>query len=208
MKKKVLFLVLASFMLAGCGSQPKDLESCKADIADFEYDISDENVDLKEYNGKLKYLYIQPAYEVNGKTYKTNLSDFWLNNDKVKLVIFGNGIKEVNDSVFNSSEVESVYFPKTMQVVYDKTLDYLHSEDEKIQIYYEGTEDEWNSIFAEYERQTVEEAWNSSEDMEEKGSAVGKSLADKLNSMMGSYDDSEFEYHYSVSEDSLESLMK
>ena len=45
MKKKVLFLVLTSFMLAGCGSQPKDLESCKADIADFEYDISDENGD-------------------------------------------------------------------------------------------------------------------------------------------------------------------
>lgn len=211
MKKKILSLLLVSEMalsMVACGSQPKDLSDSKANIEDFEYDISKNHISLKEYNGDLKILYIQPNYEVDGKIYKTVLTDLWIDNN-VNFVIFGNGIRDVNPSIFNSSEVEKVYFPKTMQVVYDKTLNYLHPDDgEKIQVYYEGTEEEWNSIFSSYERQTVKEAWNSSEDAEEKGEAVGKSIADKLNGMMGSYDPSEFEYHYSVSKDSLEELIK
>ena len=75
-------------------------------------------------------------------------------------------------------------------------------------MYYEGTEEEWNNIFKNYERQTVEEALNSSNDPEEKGAAVGTAAADKLNSMMGGYDSSDFEYEYSVSQDKLYELIK
>ena len=40
------------------------------------------------------------------------------------------------------------YFSKSMVNVYDKTLSYLHPEDDNlIQIYYAGTQEEWGNIF-------------------------------------------------------------
>ena len=96
-----------------------------------------------------------------------------------------------------------------MKCVYDTSLRYLHPEEEsKIQIYYEGTGEEWNQIFSTYERQSVKEAWNSNDDWEKKGSAVGASVAEKLNGMMGEYDSSNYEFHYSVDESQLNELIK
>lgn len=185
------------------------IEKYTANIDDFEYEIVDNTVRLKKFDGKDKALVIKPTYYIDSIEYQTDLSELYLSNSKVNFIVFENGIKSFNDSIFNGSDVKCVYLPLSVEVVYDKTLNYLDPDDgEKIQIYYEGTEDEWNFIFSSYERQTVKEAWDSSEDAEEKGEAVGESIADKLNNMMGSYDSSEFEYHYSVSEDSLEELIK
>lgn len=177
------------------------------DIKDFSYKISENRILIEEYNGKSDILEIKPSYSVEEKEYITDLSEFQvgIGNSKVKTLILGEGITDINDAAFNSCDVESVYFPKTISVVYDKTLNYLHPADEgKIKIYYAGTEEEWNNIFAEYERKTVKEAWNSGETPEEKGSAAGTALADKLNDWMSNgYDSSEFEYFFSATPDDL-----
>ena len=207
--KRIVCIALAAVMLTGCGGQEMNLESAKADLSKFEHQKSDDSMILKSYDGKSKVLYIQPEYEVNDKNYTTDLSEFVLDTNKVKFLILGDGIKTINNAVFNFSDVESVYFPESMEVVYDATLNYLHpDEGEKIQIYYGGTEEEWNSIFTKYQRQTAKEALDSSDDPYEQGAALGASIADKLNSMMGSYSASDFEYLYSVSESDLEDIIK
>lgn len=171
-------------------------------VTDFEYKIEGNIIKLIKYNGKAKTLYIKPIYEIKGQSYTTDLSDFTLGvgNSKVNYLIIGEGINKINTYIFNSCDIKCVYFPKSLEIVYDYTLSYFHPDDgEKIDIYYGGTESEWNNIFTKYERQTVSEAWNSSDDAEEKGAAVGGAIADKLNNMMGGYDSLNFEYHYKSS---------
>lgn len=209
MKKRILILssVITSFSLitpvyAGgvTGVEVQKDESEKYGvISDFDYDISGNAVQLHEYDGKCKILEILPSYQIDGTEYATDLSDFQIGigNSYVESVIFQEGITDVYDSVFNSCDVQKVFFPKSMVNVYDKTLSYLHPEDDNlIQIYYAGTQEEWGNIFTEYKRTKVEDA--------EFGEEFGTSLADKLNEMMGSgYDSSEFEYYFSASPDDL-----
>lgn len=187
------------------------IEESKAPLSDFAYKISGKNVCIEEYNGKNEILFIKSKYIDGEKSYKTDLTDFQIGigDSTVKFLILGIGIEKVDDAIFNSCDVKGVYFPKSMKKIYDKTIGFLSPEDgEKIHIYYEGTKDEWKSIFKKYERQTVKEAWNSSDKGEEKGAAVGKSLADKLNDWMGAgYHKEDFKYHYSVSMDDLEKVL-
>lgn len=169
-------------------------------ISEFSYDISNGTIKLEKYNGKCKILEILPEYEVDGETYQTDLSEFQIGigNSKVESVILQDGIKTINNSAFNSTDVKKVFFPSTMENVDDKTLSYLHpsSDDEKVQIYYAGTEDDWYNIFAEYQRKTLDET--------ESGEEVGESLADKLNELAGAgYDSEEFEFFFSASPDDL-----
>lgn len=177
------------------------------DIEDFSYNLSENKIILEEYEGDCEILEICSSYTVGEKEYGTDLSEFQvgIGNDEVKTVIFEDGIKTINNSIFNSCEVSSVYFPKSIELVYDNTLAYLSAEDgEKIKIHYGGTEDEWNNIFTDYERKTLKEAWNSSDKGEEKGSEAGKSAADKFNEWIGhKYDSSEFEYFFSANPDDL-----
>lgn len=178
----------------------KDASEKYGSIDDFDYDVSGETIQLHKYDGKCKVLEILPTYQVDGKDYTADLSDFQIGigNSRVKSVIFQEGITEVNDAVFNSSDVQKVFFPKSMSCVYDKTLSYLHPKDDDslIQIYYAGSQDDWLNIFTEYKRTKVEDA--------KSGEEIGTALADKLNQMIGSdYDSSEFEYYFSASPDDL-----
>ena len=168
-------------------------------IDDFSYDISENKIILNKYTGKSDILEIKASYTIDGMEYVTDLSDFQvgIGNSDVETLIFDDGIKEVKDSIFNSSDVKKVYFPKSMTIVYDKTLSYLHPKDgEKIKIYYEGTQDEWSNIFTEYKRKNIADT--------ELGEEMGTAAADKLNEMIGAgYDSSEFEYFFSSSSDDL-----
>jgi len=179
----------------------KLLKEATAGYMDFDYETKNGKIFLEQYNGTKETLYIKPYYKIKGKKYKTDLSDFMLESDDVKFLIIGNGISKILRYTFNSSEVEQVYFPKSMSKIYDSTLAYLTPEEgQKIKIYYGGTKKQWNNIFRKYKRKTLKEAWNSSNKNEERGEAIGASLADKLNEIIGSnkYDSNKFEFYYSV----------
>lgn len=210
MKKKLL-VTICSFAILGVsvpvyaggvtGVEVKKDDSEKYGvISDFDYDIEGSAVKLHGYDGKCKVLEILPSYNIDGADYTTDLSDFQvgIGNSYVESVIFQEGITGIYDAVFNSCDVQKVFFPKSMENVTDKALSYLSPEkdDDLIQIYYAGTQDDWGNIFTEYKRTKVEDS--------EFGEEMGESIADKLNEMMGSkYDSSEFEYYFSASPDDL-----
>lgn len=169
-------------------------------IENFNYEIKGEKVMLKSCDTSNSTLVIAKSYKIDGKKYKTDLSHFQvgIGNSTVETLILSEGIKKINNSAFNSSNVKRVYFPKTMKKVYDKTLYYLHpDEGDTIKIYYGGTQDEWKQIFKKYKAKSVKEAKTA----EGKGTAA----ADKLNKMIGShYDSSDFEYFFSASPEDLQ----
>lgn len=169
------------------------------EIEDFSYELSGDSVILDKYNGDSEILEIKPSYQIDGNDYKTDLSNFQvgIGNSNVKTLIFGEGITSVRDAIFNSCKVEKVYFPKTIETVYDNTLSYLHPKDgETIKIYYGGTKEEWEKKFTKYERTKLEDAKDAEE--------IGKSIGEKLNEIAGAgYDSSLFEYFFSSSPDDL-----
>ncbi|MDO4272440.1 MAG: hypothetical protein Q4D16_02120 [Eubacteriales bacterium] len=169
------------------------------EIDNFYYDIKDEEVFLDTYFGDEDVVEIKSSYTIEGVKYRTNLSDFHigLGDTTVKTVILDEGITEVKNSIFAFTDVQNVFFPKSMSIVYDDTLGYLHpkEDNEYIKIYYAGTQDEWEKIFTKYKSKRVRDA------IEEKDiGEVGTALADKLNQLIGSgYDSSEFEYYFEAS---------
>ena len=162
-------------------------------IDDFSYDLDSTRVVLDEYNGNAELLEIESEYYINGRSYLTDLSDFQVGARSVNTLILDEGILNINTSIFNGSNVENIYFPKSIELVYDYTLSYLHpDEEEKVKVYYAGTEEEWNQIFTEYQRTNVSDA--------ELGEELGTALADKANEMLGvEYDESQFEFIFEAS---------
>lgn len=202
MKKLMITGLLCVALLTGCGNS-ETYEA--ADISDFDYAISEDSIILESYEDSNKYLEILSTYEIDGEKYKTNLDEFQVGGGP-KTLVLSEGITSVNNSIFNGSDIQSVFFPSSMEYLYDDTLSYLHPDDgEKIHIYYAGTSEEWYLLMKDYEteRQSLSEAWDSSDDPYEKGEAVGKSLADKLNNLFGGYDSDDFEFHYECTPDDL-----
>ncbi len=97
---------------------------------DFEYSIDGETISLERYNGDSKILEISPTMEVGGKTYNTDLSDFQVYSSSVKTLIIDEGITQIHTSIFNGSDVETLFFPKSLSQIYDYTLAYLHPDEE------------------------------------------------------------------------------
>lgn len=177
-----------------------EVEKENAPAEDFFYTLADATIILESCNTHKSTLVIYPTYTVDGKEYKTDLSQFQIGigNNAVDTLIISEGITEIKTPIFNSSGVQRVYFPKSMTNVYDYTLSYLHPKDEggKIEIYYGGTQDEWLNIFTEYKRTRVEDA--------EFGSEMGEALADKTNELLGSkYDSSLFDYYFNADPNDL-----
>ena len=163
-------------------------------IESFEYTLEDNNIFLERYKGKDDALTIDASYNVDGKDYATNLSEFQVSSDFVKTLIINEGITELNNSIFNSCEVTKVYLPKSLSVIYDNTIAYLWSDD-KIALYYGGSEDDWNNVFEEYEIANVKDKIDEGD-----AEGAGSALADKLNKMVGhEFDASQYEMHYDSS---------
>lgn len=167
-------------------------------IENFNYEIKGEKVMLKSCDASNSTLVIAKSYEIDGKKYKTDLSNFQVHDITVETLILSEGIKTVNTSIFNSCGVKRVYFPKTMKKVYDYTLSYMNpDEGETIKIYYGGTQDEWKQIFKKYKAKSIKEA--------KTGKEKAVAAADKLNKMIGvHYDSSDFEYFFSASPEDLQ----
>lgn len=181
------------------GIEAKIVESEPAGIEDFDYELSEDKVLLKKYIGNCETVIIPYFYNVDGSDYLTDLTHFQIGigNRDAKTVIICEGIADVFDAMFNSCNVDTVYFPKSMNVVYDKTLSYLHPKGEdKIKIYYGGTREEWENIFTKYQGKDIESAADS-----------GIAAADKVNELIGTkYDSSEFEFFFSTDVNDLSHL--
>lgn len=169
-------------------------------IEDFSYEVQGDVVSLGRYNGSENIIEIRPTYVIDGVEYRTDISNFYASGNSVGTIIIDEGFSEVNTAIFNSSDVHTVFFPRSMTNIYDYTLAYMHTSDGNLnKIYYAGTQDEWNAIFRRYERTKVEDAW-AGKDPEQ----IGHSIADKLNEVIGvEYKPEEFEYHFSASPDEL-----
>lgn len=206
--KKLLMMLVCCVVLVGCSAK-QDEEYEPTGIEEFEYSKSGDFLKIKSYSGKDKLIEIKPSYEIDGKEYQTDLSDIYLSGSKVESIIFAQGIKEVGMTIFNSCNVKNIYFPSTIEYIYDYTLSYLHPEDgERIQIYYAGTESEWKEIFIEYENSSdnssLKERWDNADSSYEKGEAVGGFVAEKLNELMQfDFDPFDFEFHYNATPDDL-----
>ena len=173
--------------------------SIPSELNGFEYSLKGDQLYIEEYRGKEKILTINGSYEIDGVTYKTNLEEFEASiHGDVEAVIFGEGIETLSHALFNLCDVQKIFLPITMTKVEDGTLSYLHpkGDNEYIQVYYEGTQDQWSQIFSKYENMTMEKA----ESAEEYGTAA----ADWLNSLLGGgYDSSEFEYFFEATPEDL-----
>lgn len=149
------------------------------DISNFNYTIENDSITIEKYTGNDEYIIIPDTYNIDGIDYQVN---------NIALAIF-NGC----------GNVTTIYLPKTIQCVYDYSLAYLNAE--HIDLYFEGTEDEWNTIFTIYEPSTVSDEWN---DGDYEGS--GEALAYKLNSYIGGtdYDETKFTYYYNSTISNIE----
>ena len=173
-----------------------------AALADFRYELIGDEISLKEVKGYPEVVYVDNYYTVDGIQHHTNLDDFQIRNSQIKAVVFSVGIANVQEAVFNgSTDIRKVYFPITMEKVTDNCLAYLTpDEGEKIQIYYEGSQEQWQNIFKVFERTPVGEAESAGE--------AGAALADWLNEKVGhKYDSEKFEYFFNaIPEDLVASL--
>ena len=152
------------------------------------------------YLGDENTIEIRPSYIVDGVEYQTDISEFVVTGMQVNTIIFDEGFTELERSAFSGSRINRVFFPHSMTNIYDQTLGFLYNYDEEIkQIYYAGTQEEWNSIFRHYERTKVEDAWNTGD-----GAEIGEAIGDKAFEVLGvEYHPEYFEYHFSANPEEL-----
>ena len=169
------------------------------DLLGFDYDIRGDEIVINRYRGNAKVLIIYGYYTIDGYTYKTNLEECEMGiSNSVKAVVFEEGIETLSHAFFNTCSVQKVYFPLSMTAVEDGTLSYLHPDknEEYIQIYYEGTQEQWSQIFTKYETMTLEKAEDAGD--------YGRAAADWLNGLLGAeYDSSKYEYFFEAQPDDL-----
>lgn len=169
-------------------------------IEDFSYNIHDNIISLRMYLGDENTIEIRPSYIVDGVEYQTDISEFVVTGMQVNTIIFDEGFTELERSAFSGSRINRVFFPHSMTNIYDQTLGFLYNYDEEIkQIYYAGTQEEWNAIFRHYERTKVEDAWNTGD-----GAEIGEAIGDKAFEVLGvEYHPEYFEYHFSANPEEL-----
>ena len=115
------------------------------------------------------------------------MTDFQIGkgNNSVKAVYFSEGIKEVEDSIFNSSDVKKVFLPKSMKVISTRLLGYMHPDNgEKLEVYYAGKQ-------KDFEKKLTDKSGSPKKD---KAAEKGAEWANKLNQLFGGYDPNDFDF--------------
>ncbi len=168
------FVIVAIVIMIAIFNNNNNNEADKityAELSDFEYVINEDGLTLEKYNGDSETLIIHPNYEIDGKSYNVIL---------------------LEHTIFNGSDIKALYIPKTIETIYDDTLAYLDAEDDKIQIYYEGSKKRWKKVFKHYDS-SVSNGGKS------KAEQRGAAAAEKFNKMLGhEYNANDFEYHFNA----------
>ena len=160
-------------------------------LSDFNYTIDGDTLHLNRYNGKETSVVFSNVYNIDGTEHNiTKLEGSMFLGRTVDTVIFKEGIKEISHAFFNSSKVEKLYIPTSFSYIYDDSLAYLSSSLKDI--YYAGTQDQWNSIFTVYKPASFSENLNS-----KNYEGAGQAIADKLNNAIGhSFDADKVTFHF------------
>lgn len=217
MKKIIITILLTASMLSACGGgNPESANTMTvvqgttteqttnkastltSPIKDFKYELVDGGLILKKYSGRDKVVYIANEYELDGVIYPVlDIDGGMFFTSSVKTVILSEGITEIAHPVFNGAKIELLYLPSTLTCIYDDSLAYISRS--LTDIYFGGTEDQWNQIY------TIYEAGNTSDKVEDKDSeGAGVAVADKLNSLIGhNFDLSSVALHYDTVETDL-----
>ena len=110
-------------------------------IDNFEYYIDGDEIYLKDYNGYDKKIRIASTYTIEDATYNVVSLDATFALERVNSVIVPEGVRAVSNNVFNSSGIEFVYIPSTLEEINTSFLSYFHDVEK---IYYGGSEELWN----------------------------------------------------------------
>lgn len=214
MKKILTFLAITTFCFAStaCGSKestPSETNNATAEseapvspvtpIDDFKYTLTENELTLQKCSGSDDIIYVANQYSIDGNTYNvTKLDGAMFFNSKVKTVILANGIGEISHALFNGAQIEHLYIPNSLKCIYDDSLAYISRS--LTDIYFGGTEEEWNQIYTSYDAGSISENVENS-NLEGAGAAA----ADKLNALIGhsEFDISTIEIHYNASETDL-----
>ena len=168
-------------------------------LSDFNYTIDGDTLHLNRYNGKETSVVFSNVYNIDGTEYDiTKLEGSMFLGRSVDTVIFKEGIQEISHAFFNGSKVEKLYIPVSFSYIYDDSLAYLSSSLKDV--YYAGTQDQWNSIFTVYKPTSL------SENLDSKNyDGAGQAIADKLNSAIGhSFDANNVTFHFEAQLDNLQ----
>ena len=114
------------------------------DIEDFEYYIDGNEIFLTDFNSSQKKVRINSSYEIDGNTYNVVSLDGVFTLDMVTSVIIPEGVRSVASNEFNSSHIEFLYLPSTLQDIESESFwGYFHDVEK---IYYGGSEEQWNQL--------------------------------------------------------------
>ena len=172
----ILFIAFAIFIGNSIehDSEKVNSEITATDISEFEYTLNDDCISINDYNGYDSTVIIADTYIIDEKEYT---------------------VTELDLTVFNGKKIKTLYLPSTLNCLYDITLAYLHSDEYKIDLYFQGSEDEWNNIFTEYEIADAQEEWENGN-----YEKAGEAAAQQYNTLIGTkYDASQFLFHYNSS---------
>ena len=168
-------------------------------MSDFNYTIDGDTLQLISYNGRESSVIFSNVYNIDGTEYNiTKLDGSMFLSRSVDTVIFKEGIQEISHAFFNGSKVEKLYIPASFSYIYDDSVAYISSSLKDV--YYAGTQDQWNSIFTIYDAKSV------SENLDSKNyEGAGQAIADKLNSAIGhSFDANNVTFHFESQLDDLQ----
>ena len=120
------------------------------ELSDFNYTIDGDTLHLNKYNGKETSVVFSNVYTIDGTEHNITKLDGSMSLDRaVDTVVFKEGIQEISHAFFNGSKVEKLYIPASFSYIYDDSLAYISSSLKDI--YYAGTQEQWNSIFTIYD---------------------------------------------------------
>lgn len=208
MKLKTIFFITAAILLTGCSSGTDSSFGGQA-LSDFDYEIIENKIVMQDIDKAKRNFEVKASYESEGTEYEVDLSKFQvgIGDSSVQNIAFCDGISELFTAVFNSCDVKTIYLPQSLSVIYDNTLDYLYADEEKVKIYYGGSEEEWSSIYQLYESKDIGSIIDSSADQEEKAGEIGSAIAEKLNDMMDENDELDYELIFDTTIDEYKKIV-
>lgn len=109
-------------------------------LSQFEYYVNGNDLYITKHIGESQKIKI--AQEYDGKKVVGIEDATFFSSDAVSVII-PEGVTKMEDTVFNSCDIEYMYLPSTLQNINEKFWGYMHDIKE---LYYGGTQEQWNEI--------------------------------------------------------------